>query len=201
MKSAVVFLLIVAVVAAAQAKEFEWQGVQTLALIGGEVPVVEDKLSFRSSVSYFWIPGDGTQLFFSYIGPRCTVKKWAKKDSFWLAPQVGVAGNWAEDGSDSVILSLWSGISFLEGKASLFLEGEGYLNPNQKDHYGYGSFNYSPSGFLNVGVHTEQVNGKVSFGPHIGIARGPWHTELRYFAGFQEDNRGQTVRMVTAFSF
>ena len=201
MKTVVVFLLMVVIVVTAGAEEFEWQGIQSLACIGGEVPIVEDKLSFRSSVSYFWIPSDGTQLFFSYSGPKWTVKKWTKKDSFWLAPQVGVAGNWTEDGSDAILLSLWSGISLFEGQVSLFVEEETYLNLGQKDYYAYYSLDYSPIGCINIGAHLQQVNKKVSFGPHIGITRGSWHSELRYFAGFQEDNRGHTIRAVTGLSF
>lgn len=201
MKAIVVFLLVMVVIAAAEAKKLEWQGAQALTLIGGEFPIIEQQLSFRSSVSYFWIPSNDTQLFFSYLGPKWTVKKWTAKDSLWLAPQLGVTGNWTEDGSDAVILSLWSGASFFEGQVALFLEGEGYLNSNQQDYYGFYSFEYSPTNYLNVGIHTEQLNELFSFGPHIGISHGGWHSELRYFAGLQKDNYGQTVRIVTALSF
>lgn len=201
MKVVAVFLLVGVIISVVGAEEFEWQGTQVLTLIGGEFPIIQQKLSFRSSISYFWVPSDGTQSFFSYLGPKWNVKRWTAKDSLWLAPQLGVAGNWTEDGSDAVILSLWSGTSFFKGQVALFLEGEGWLNSNQQDYYGFYSFEYTPTNYLNVGVHAEQLNKLISFGPHVGISHGGWHSELRYFAGLQEDNYGQTVRIVTALSF
>jgi len=202
MKTVVALLLMVIIVAAAQAEEFKWQGIQVVTSIGGEVSIAEDKLLFRSSVSCLRIPNKDTEMSFIYSGPKWIIKKWSKKDSLWLAPQVGVAGNWTEDGSDAVILSLWGRIVLFEGQFSLFVEEETYVNLGQTDYYAYYSADYHGLvGCLNIGAHLQQLNRAVNFGPHIGVTHGAWHSELRYSIGFQESNAGHVVRITTGLSF
>ncbi len=89
----------------------------------------------------------------------------------------------------------------LDGRFALFIETEGYLNRSQQIYYGYYCADYNFPDAVNIGFHAEQVDMDVSIGPHIGITRGPWHSELLYFACFQEDNYGHTVRITTGFSF
>jgi len=204
MKAMVAFLLMfmVVMVATVQAKEFEWQDPQVLIPIGGEVPIIEDKFSFRSSISYFRIPSAEVEQFYSYMGPKWTVKKWNKNDSFWLAPQIGVvSGDKMDYGKAALILSLWSRAVFLNGSVAVFAEAEGYLNPSQQAYYGYYCADYIFAGTVNVGVHAEQVDKTVSIGPHIGITHGSWRSELSYLAGFQESNYGHAIRMTTGSSF
>jgi len=203
MKAIMVFLIAVVMVSAVEAKEkkFKWQGAQVLIPIAGEVPVIKDKLLVRSSISYIRIPSDGTEQFYSYMGPKWIVGKWTEKDSFWLSPQMGVAGNRTEDGSDALILSLWGRVSCLDGRFALFIETEGYLNSSEQIYYGYYCADYNSPGAVNVGFHAEQIDRNVSIGPHIGITRDPWRSELLYFACFQEDNYGHAVRITTGFSF
>lgn len=179
--------------------EFPWQGAQIQTVINGEAPLslLEGRLSVFGSATHFWVPSGDANFVFTYMGPKLKAADW-----FWVAvPLLGVAANWTEDGGDALIVSLWSGMSFLDGRLTVFLEGERYFNPDQQDLYGYQSVDYAIYGPLNLGVQAEEVNQLATFGPHIGITKGPWHGEVQYHAGVQEDNRGHTVRIFTGLSF
>lgn len=176
--------------------KFPWTGAQLQTAIGGKVPISGEKIFFRGSFHTFMVPKTGCSLFFTYAGPLFVVNDWLS-----VAPQFGVASNWAADGDDMFLFSLWNSLSFAEGKITFFLEGDGYVDADQKDYYGYYSADYNPTASFNFGVQGEEVNKNVIFGPHAGFTAGPWHLELQYYMGFQEANKGHAYRFFSSISF
>jgi len=195
----------------AQAKEFPWQGAQIQTVVGGEATILSEDLklddpsapvvkkpvlAWRGSAHLLWIPESGTAMIFTYTGP-----KWYATDWLWISPQGGYAGAFAPDGKDMGLVSLWLNFTMLDGLLTLFLEGDGYFNKTDKNYYGYYALDYNPLEYLNVGVHGEQVDKGVMFGPHVGFTKGPWHVGIEYYLGFQDINRGHNVRFVNSLYF
>lgn len=176
--------------------KFPWTGAQLQTVIGGKVPIFGDKIFFRGSFHTFLIPKTKCSLAFAYAGPLFVVNDWLS-----VAPQFGVASNWAADGDDMFLSSLWNTLSFAEEKITFFLEGDVYVDADQKDYYGYYSADYNPAPSLNFGLQAEEVNKNVIFGPHVGFTAGPWHLELQYYVGLQEANKGHAYRFSTSVSF
>ena len=179
-----------------KAKEFSWQGTQVLAVAGGAIELIEKKLSLIGSAVFFWVPESGVNLFFFYFGP-----KWQIADWIWIAPQVGLAGHWDADGKDAADFSLWIGLSFFDSQFTIFLEGDAIINADQKDYYGFYSIDYNPLDWFNAGIHGEQINEGIQFGPHVGFTKGPWHLEIQHYTGLQDVNYGHTVRILTKLFF
>jgi hypothetical protein len=178
----------------ARAKGFPWQGAQLQAGIGGAIPVVGDKLSVRASACLFTVPENKFIMAFVYSGPV-----WSPADWIWIAPQIGYAANWMT--TDAGIVSVWIGLSFFEGKLTIFTENEAIFNHRRADYYGFHSVDYNPLAWLNIGAQAEAVNRNVMFGPHVGFSKGPWHMEIQWYAGAQPDNTGHAVRLATFLNF
>ena len=197
MKKLVIICLIYLILPiSASAKHFSWQGAQVQTVAGGGIELIEKTLTLRGSATYFWVPEKGVNMFFTYFGP-----KWQIADWIWVAPLVGLAGNWTLSGKVAADLSLWTGLSFFDSQLTVFLEGEAIVNEDQQDYYGYYSIDYNPLSFFNVGVQGEQVNEGIQFGPHVGFSKGPWHFEVQYYAGLQDVNYGHAVRIFTLLFF
>lgn len=181
----------------ASAQEFSWQGVQLQTVIGGEIPLYKKALALRANVTHFCIPKNNLYMFFSYAGIKWNIADW-----IWISPQVGVVLNWGEDSHEAFIASLWINFSFFKGKFTIFLEGETYLNNEISDYYGYYSLDYNFHKNFGLGIHAEQVNKGVMFGPHIGMFHKIWSLQVQYYIGAQEDiNFGHAIRIFTMLYF
>jgi len=189
-------LMLMVLVQSAKAENFPWKGSQVMFSVGGAVEMIENKLFVRGSGIYFWVPENGLNMFFVYFGP-----KWQIADWIWIAPQVGFAGNWTLNSKDAADFSLWTGLSFFQSRLTVFLEGDAIVNHDQQDYYGYYSIDYNPLSWLNAGIQGEQINKGVMFGPHLGYTNGPLHLEVQYYAGFQQSNKGHTIRFFTRLFF
>jgi len=180
--------------ARAEAAKFPWNGAQIQAGIGGHVPVYGEAVALRASGMLFTVPENKLIMFFAYAGPVFSPADW-----FWIAPQVGYAANWME--TDAGIGSVWIGFSFFRGQLTIFTENEAIFNHKKADYYGYHAVDYNPLDWVNVGVQIEAVNRLATFGPHVGFSKGPWHFEVQWHAGAQEENIGHAVRIFTCLNF
>jgi len=178
----------------AVAAELPWQGAQIQAGIGGSIPVHGEAIALRASGMLFTVPENKLIMFFSYAGPVFAPVEW-----FWIAPQIGYAANWME--TDAGIGSVWIGFSFFQGKLTIFTENEAIFNHKKADYYGYHAVDYNPLDWVNAGIQVEAVNRLATFGPHIGFSKGPWHFEVQWHVGAQEENLGHAVRIFTCLNF
>lgn len=185
---------ILSIPAVIQAADFPWNGAQIQAGIGGHVPLRGEGIAFQASGMIFTVPENKMIVFFSYAGPVFAPVEW-----FWIAPQIGYAANWME--TDAGIASVWMGFSFFEGQLTLFTENEAIFNHKRADYYGYHSVDYNPLDWVNLGIQVEAVNRLATFGPHIGFSKGPWHFEVQWHAGVQEENLGHGIRIFTCLNF
>jgi len=189
----------------------KWNGTQLQFNVGALVPVAGNEDSyftteFAPSVSIFGIPESNTSMRFVYLGPS-----FSENETNWLtiAPFVGVATGWHPEGDDMLIASLWLNIASEDGEFSLFLEGDGYLHPDQQDYYGVYMFDWNMArekywNILNhfgLGLHAEQTNTNFTFGPHISLKRDQWSLRLDYHTGFQEATEGSAIRVVTSLMY
>lgn len=194
---AVLGVLLVFVTTVFAEEEIPWQGAQYQFSLGGSVPLSEFT-DFRGAVVYLTIPSVEVDQWFSYFGPTFSPTKW-----LWLAPQVGAASGWSEDGEDVFLSSIQSGLSFLNEKEegfTAFFEGDVYFFAKAQDYYSFASCDWNLSGF-NLGIHAEGVNELFMYGPHLGFTKGSWHGEVQHFISMEEENQGHAVRFVTAIEF
>lgn len=178
----------------ALADNFPWNGAELMIKIGVEMPLPNPKFSLNAHAVYFTVPSKDINMYFAYVGV-----KWKPFNWLWLMPMLAYAGNWA--GTDGLDTSLSSCFSLFGGKATLFLEGDVILTHQQIDYYGYYSADYHLFRKINFGFHATQINDGVTFGPHIGITKGNLSIEFQYHVGFQDSNRGETIRAFTALNF
>lgn len=168
-----------------------WSGTEVLVSAQTEVSV------FRASVAYFGVPKAGTDILFSYFGPKLRFGEWG-----WISPQLGVAANWKNQ-TDFLDASLWGSASYKS--LSLFLEGDYLMASGQKaDIYSYGSLDFNWDSY-NVGAHIEGVNRIFGYGPQIGVSKAvqewSWHGEVQYYLRPVEGQFSHTVRFVSGLSF
>lgn len=184
--------------------EFPWQGGQVLTGVGGEVPLVSDRLALTSQAIHFWTRSNHKG--FTYVGPS-----WVVNNQWWIAaPLVGAAINWRDtDGngvgdSDAAIVSLQTGLTFFDRTLTVFLEGEGYFSHDTPQYYGIYMADYCPpllDRAVCAGLNAENVDDNVQFGPHLKMQRGPWQGRVEYYAGAQDEVRGHAVRFVNIIYF
>jgi hypothetical protein len=176
---------------------FPWQGAQVQTSFG--VSESGDILGMRASFTHFWVPSQDLSQFFSYVGPTFTL------GDFWISPQVGIVGNWTEDGRDMFLESLWFSGDFTDDDGwgpTFFLEGDVYTDDFETFYYTYASLDMSFAGSFNLGLHNESVDDAFMFGPHFGLTKDQLHLEVQYYLGYQEDrSKGHTVRLSTSFDF
>lgn len=178
------------------ATEVVWDGAQTQTSIHGDIDLLENKLQLHGTGSFFWVPETNSAAFFAYLGP-----KWLATDWLHLMPAIGYTGRMTDNGEDAFIASLWTLFLIEEGMFTLFLETEGYFSNEQSIYYGFYSFDFNFSEWGNVGLHAEQVNLDVMFGPHIGFGKGPWRLEIQYYAGPDGDIYYHAMRVCNSLSF
>ncbi|MBU2508960.1 hypothetical protein KKE33_01085 [Patescibacteria group bacterium] len=181
-----------------KAEGLSWGGAQIQLVLAAEREVAQ-KTGVRTQLAGFFLPSSDVKFAFFYLGPTFTIKRDAY--TLWLSPQVGMNWGWYPEGENGAITSMWAILSFLENKFSVFAEAETYfgLNGSSAEFYGYFSFDGFPLEYLNIGVHGEQVNDGVTFGPHVGLAKAPFGCELGYF--FDPENGTHAPRFLLALRF
>lgn len=187
-------VLVATLTSISEGANFPWQGAQIQTAIGGSVPLHGETISIRASGALFAVPVNKTIMFFAYGGPL-----FAPVDWFWIAPQIGYAANWLP--TDAGIASIWVGFAFFDGRLTIFTENEAIFNHKKADYYGYHAVDYNPLDWVNIGIQAEAVNRLVMFGPHVGFSKGPFHFELQWYAGVQEENAGHAVRIFSSLFF
>lgn len=190
----------------AQAKDFAWQGAQVQTVLGGAHDVIEETLFVYGQGTIFFVPNAKSYMYFAFVGV-----KWQVVDWFWFMPLVGYAGNWTsnpeiDDPQEAVDTALRIGFSFFEGMLEIYLEGEPIFNKDIVDYYGFYSIDYIPVDWFNTGIHVEQINKGIMFGPHIGFSKKPWSIQAQYFIGLQDDkkvaeNNGHALRFFNQVVF
>lgn len=195
----VLFTFMMAASVSAKADEFAWTGTEILTPVSGEF-AFNDQIGLRGHLTGFFKPAAKVVMAFAYVGPTFTPVS-NEKFGLWISPQLAIPFGWYE-GEDAMGPSVWVNLSFFGGKLAVFLEGEVYVSfQNQLvNYYGYYAVDGCP-GAVNAGIQVEQVDAGVIFGPHIGGTIGPLHLEAQYYLGFQDANRGHTIRLVTGLSF
>lgn len=188
----VVVCLALCVASVADAKKFPWLSTQLDVELHGELPINEI-VNVRGTLVNFLVPQDNIDLFLFYGGVCVQATDWLR-----IAPHIGFTPAWSKEGKDAAIVSLWVTVQF--SSLLVFLEGDGFLNPDQNGYRGYYSVDYVRDSYY-YGAQGEQSDEAIAFGPHIGFTKGPFHIELQYYAGVQEINFGQTVRTLIQLIF
>lgn len=183
----------------AYAKNFPWRGAELQMKIGAELPIYQKVLSANAHLAYFSVPTNDVHMYFASMGVKWNLLPW-----FWIKPMLGFAGNW--QGTDAFDLSFWSGSSWFGGLITTLSENDLLISGDGIDYYGYYSVDCH-FGLLNAGVQGEQINDGIMFGPHIGlfkpILRGAivLSSEIQYYLGFQDVNRGHAIRIFLGMDF
>ncbi len=85
---------------------------------------------------------------------------------------------------------------FWEGNLVLFANLHMFVASDSLTYFGVYSADWARYNWINLGFRAEQVNDTVAFGPRVGLTVGPYHFEIQYHVGVQEENRGQTLRFL-----
>ena len=183
------------------AEEFPWRWAEIQIRIAGELPVIQDALSLNAHAVYFSVPGNDVHLYFMYVGV-----KWMVTDWFWVKPMLGYVGNWS--GGDSFDISFWTGSSLFGGNITFGSESDILINGEcEVNYYAYYTGDLHLFRVLNIGLQMEQVNMGFMFGPHIGVTKPIANGEIvlageiQYYLGFQDVNRGHTIRTAIGLEF
>lgn len=151
----------------------------------------------RGHASYFSIPSAQVHQGFVYFGPF-----WLITPYFWVSPHVGAVAGWGPELDDGFLASLWLNFEFSgeDHVLAVFAESDIYVFDDYQDYYSFASIDWKTFDF-NLGLHTEGVNELFTIGPHFGFTILPFKFEAQYHIGFQEDNKGQSVRIITSLMF
>jgi len=183
---------------AEEPSDYPWRGAEIQLKFEGSLEAIPDVLSLNSNLTLYWVPEGDVMQAFVYVGVKWNILPW-----FWVCPMVGFAANGPS--GDAFDLSLWTGGSLFNGTVTSNSESDLLVNEyGEVDYYGYQSIDIH-LGIINFGVQGEQFNEGYMFGPHIGIFRPLGDlivasTELQYYFGFQDVNRGHNIRLFLGFS-
>ncbi len=183
--------------------EYSWRGAELMFSVESSVELGDNlaagqTLSLFGNSIAFVSPENGIHMYFAYIGPMWVITDW-----FWVSPLIGTGINWAD--TTAFDASLWIGFSFFEGQFTMFFEGDFLANhfKDVYDYYGFYALDYHPIKWLKLGVHGEQIEKGVMFGPHFGLNKPdtPWSFDVQYYFGVQKENKGHTFRVKTSCAF
>jgi hypothetical protein len=175
------------------ADEYHWSGAQTLTSVGGGVEVHEQVLVFGKGV-FFYVPETGFNQYFLYAGII-----WAPADFFNISFFTGYAGNFIAN-SDAGLVGITPELKLLNGDLSLSVDLEFYFNKDDPFKlYAFYDASYTFHDPFGIGLHVEQVDDEITWGPHFFFRHGPWKLTLSAF--IDHFNGGYTLRITNGLWF
>lgn len=178
--------------------ESEWRGVEIMTTVSAQIELTP-RLALQGTVAHFYAPLSHINMFFSYFGVSAELFDWYRVSIF-----VGAVINFPQEYVNAFDFSIWNMLIFLDGGLTIFIESDMIFSSEGYDYYGFYALNFNFNfnrAWLNIGAHIEQVNMLSVVGPQAGITVGPWHGEIQYNIGMQEENFGYAIRVVNALNF